>query len=92
MPYVAVKPNAAGRLEVPILELEVALLDDWVRFWFRDELVPLPGQMFNQLKTTTLQLLAAEDQLAASKQAQEESAAELARLRAELDRLRGEES
>src|SRR5262249_23491721 len=33
--YVSVKPNAAGRLAIPELELEVALLDGWVRFWFR---------------------------------------------------------
>ena len=42
--YVAVKPNAAGRLEIPPLKLEVAIRDSWVRFWFEGELLPLPGE------------------------------------------------
>ena len=42
--YVAVKPNAADRLEIPPLKLEVAILDGWVRFWFEGELLPLPGE------------------------------------------------
>lgn len=43
--YVAVKPNAAGRLEIPPLKLEVAILYGWVRFWFEGELLPLPGDL-----------------------------------------------
>jgi Uma2 family endonuclease len=46
--YVAVKPNAAGRLEIPPLRLEVALLDGWVRFWFDGELLPLPGDLLKE--------------------------------------------
>ena len=42
--YVAVKPNADGRLEIPPLKLEVAIRDGWVRFWFEGELLPLPGE------------------------------------------------
>jgi Uma2 family endonuclease len=43
--YVTVLPNAAGRYPVPELELEVALLEGWARFWFRGELVPLPADL-----------------------------------------------
>ncbi|MDB5306495.1 MAG: hypothetical protein JWO38_697 [Gemmataceae bacterium] len=43
--YVAVPPNDAGRLPIPQLELEVALLDGWVRYWFRGEILPLPGEL-----------------------------------------------
>jgi Uma2 family endonuclease len=41
--YVSVKPNQDGRLAIPELELQVALLGRWVRYWFRGELLPLPG-------------------------------------------------
>lgn len=43
--YITVTPNAAGRLAIPELELEVALLDGWARYWFRSELVPLPTDL-----------------------------------------------
>jgi Uma2 family endonuclease len=43
--YVSVKPDDAGRLALPELELGVALLDDWVRFWFRGQLLPLPADL-----------------------------------------------
>jgi hypothetical protein len=47
--YVSVKPNANGRLAIPDLELEVAILDGWVRFWFRGELLPLPAELQREL-------------------------------------------
>ncbi len=43
--YVTVKPNGHGRYPIPELEMEVGLLDGWVRFWFRGELLPLPADM-----------------------------------------------
>ena len=46
--YVAVKPNAADRLEIPPLKLEVAILDGWVRFWFEGEQLPLPGEWLKE--------------------------------------------
>jgi Uma2 family endonuclease len=47
--YVSIKPNDAERLALPELELEVALLDGWVRFWFRGQLLPLPAELQRQL-------------------------------------------
>jgi Uma2 family endonuclease len=47
--YVSVKPNRRGRLEIPELELEIALLDGWVRYWYRGELLPLPGEMQREM-------------------------------------------
>ena len=73
--YVSVKPNAAGRLAIPELEIEVGILDGWVRFWFRGRLLPLPGELQRELDETRRQLADALD--------------ELARVRAELERLRG---
>jgi hypothetical protein len=46
--YVAVKPNRAGRLDIPPLKLEVAIHDGWVRFWFEGELLPLPGEWIKE--------------------------------------------
>jgi Uma2 family endonuclease len=43
--YVTVTPNERGRYPLIELELEVALLDGWVRFWFRGELLPLPADL-----------------------------------------------
>jgi Uma2 family endonuclease len=72
--YVSVKPEAGGHCPLPELELEVALLEGWVRFWFRGELLPLPGDLLRQLDDTRQQLHQAQT--------------EIARLQAELDALR----
>jgi Uma2 family endonuclease len=66
--YISVKPNAAGRLAIPELELEVALLDGWARFWFRGELLPLPGDLLLSLRETKSQLAAAEQKLTTTEQ------------------------
>jgi Uma2 family endonuclease len=47
--YVSVKPNKHDRYPIPDLELEVALLDGWVRFWYRGELLPLPAELQRDL-------------------------------------------
>ena len=47
--YVSVKPNEADRLAIPELELEVALLDGWARYWFRGELLDLPADLKRSL-------------------------------------------
>jgi Uma2 family endonuclease len=74
--YRAVPPNANGRVAVPELELEAGLLGGWVRFWFRGELLPLPGDLLKQRD-------------AAEKRAAE-AEAEIARLREELARVKGQ--
>ncbi len=43
--YLTVFPNEAERYPIPELELEVALLDGWVRFWFRGKLLALPAEL-----------------------------------------------
>jgi Uma2 family endonuclease len=43
--YVTVKPNAQGRYSIPALDLELALWDGWVRFWYQGKLLPLPAEL-----------------------------------------------
>jgi Uma2 family endonuclease len=47
--YTSVKPNGQGRYPIPELEMEIGLLDGWVRFWFHGELVPLPADFQREL-------------------------------------------
>jgi Uma2 family endonuclease len=100
--YVSVKPNADGRYAVPELEIELALLDGWVRFWFRGELLPLPAELQKQLADARRQVVEANrraDEAArradeAAQRAEAEHTARLAAeqetaaLRAELEQLR----
>ena len=96
--YQTVHANAAGRYAVPELELEVALLDGWVRFWFRGALVPLPAELQARFRAEREARAAAERgrdaaergravaerERDAEKAARESLEAELARLRAQL--------
>jgi Uma2 family endonuclease len=75
--YTTVRPNAAKRYPIPELELEVALHDKWVRYWFRGELVPLPGDLLKERD-------AALKKLDAERQERQAAEAELAKLREEL--------
>jgi hypothetical protein len=43
--YRTVTANENGRYPIPELELEVALLDGWVRYWYQGDLLPLPGDL-----------------------------------------------
>jgi Uma2 family endonuclease len=55
--YSAILPNEQDRLPIPELELELALYQRWVRFWFRGELLPLPGDLQRELDETRQRLL-----------------------------------
>jgi|SRR5579883_869511 len=81
--YSTVLPNALGRYAIPELELEVALLGKWMRYWFRGELLPLPGDLLKE-RDDALKRLEAE------RQARQAAEIELARLREELAKAKGE--
>jgi hypothetical protein len=93
--YGTVKPNEHGRLAIPELELEVALLDRWVRYWFRGKLLPLPADLLRDLdqanrrtEETERRAAEAEKRSQADRQALVAAEEELARLREEVKRLR----
>jgi Uma2 family endonuclease len=82
--YVSVKPNAQARYPLPELELEMALLDGWVRFWFRGELVPLPAELLHQRDEARRERDEADHRADQANRRAEAAEAELARLRAQL--------
>lgn len=81
--YQSVRANEAGRCAVPDLELEVRLLDGWVRFWFRGKLVPLPAELARERDD-------AERRAAEATRERDAAAARVAALEAELARLHGQ--
>ena len=89
--YVSVKPNRQGRYAIRELELEAALLDGWVRFWFRGKLVPLPADLQRELDTANRRADDANRRADDEKQRADEAESELVKLRAELERLRNQE-
>jgi len=43
--YSSVTANAAGRHPIRELQLELTLLNGWVRYWYQGELLPLPAEL-----------------------------------------------
>jgi hypothetical protein len=93
--YRSVPPNEHGRHAVEPLDVEVALLDNWVRFWYKGELPPLPEDLQRDLNETRRQLRrmsrhAARQARRADEEKQARLAAEqeLLRVRTELEQLR----
>lgn len=83
--YVALKPNAAGRLEVPELDLEMAILDGWVRYWHKRKLLPLPADLQKDLDQALLE----RDRATRRAEAAERESAEL---RKQIEKLRAEKN
>jgi Uma2 family endonuclease len=72
--YSSIRPNAQGRYAVPEMEMEVGVHEEWLRVWFRGELMPTPTELQQSVDTERAARAALED--------------ENARLRAEIERLR----
>jgi Uma2 family endonuclease len=54
--YVSVKPNEQGRYAIPELDVEVELIDGWVRLRYQGELLPLPAELQRELDAACQQL------------------------------------
>jgi Uma2 family endonuclease len=86
--YVSVKPNKQGRYAIPELELEIALLDGWVRYWYQGTLLPLPAELQQRVERAEQRAEAAEQRAeTAERQIAREREARLA-LERELEELR----
>jgi Putative restriction endonuclease len=79
--YASVKPNRQGWFAIPKLEIEVAIHEEWARFWYQGELLPLPRELWKENQATRQQLDATRQELHAAEE-------EIARLKAEIERRR----
>ena len=86
--FVSVKPNEQGRCAIPPLELEVALLDGWVQFWYQGELLPLPADLQRDLETERAARRKAEELYATEREARLAAEQELERFALRWNRLR----
>lgn len=84
--YADVKPNAEGRLPIRELDMEIAVLDGWVRYWYQGKLLPLPAEM--QAELDELHARAEQSELRAK---QETQRAEQEKQRAEQEMQRAEQ-
>jgi Uma2 family endonuclease len=60
--YRTVTANEHGRHPIPPLDLEVAMLDGWVRYWYKGELLPLPADLLRNVEDLSRQLRQAHKQ------------------------------
>jgi Uma2 family endonuclease len=54
--YQRLSPDAQGRYAIPELELQVGLLEGWVRFWHQGELLELPGELVDRMAQQAQQI------------------------------------
>jgi Uma2 family endonuclease len=86
--YATVQPNDQGRCAIPELEMEVGLLDGWVRYWYQDELLPLPADLQRQLEEAIRRAEVEARRAEEEHQARLAAEQEVARLREQLEQLR----
>jgi Uma2 family endonuclease len=83
-----VKSNKRGRYPIAKLDLEVGLLDGWVRFYYQEELLLLPADLQRSLDETHRQLESARQQVDEEKQRADSLSQRLAAAEQELAELR----
>jgi Uma2 family endonuclease len=83
--YATVKPNEHGRCPIPELDLEVGLLDGWVRFWYKDMLLQLPADLQRELDAARRQAEEEKRRADGLQQRLDVAERELAELRARLN-------
>jgi len=85
--YVSVKPNAQERYAIPELEIELGLVDGWVRYWRQGELLPLPADLQKSLDETRQRLVETTHRLARSEQHLNETRQQLDQTKRQLDEV-----
>jgi Uma2 family endonuclease len=66
--YVSVLPNALERFPIDTIDVEVAILEGWVRYWYLGKLLPLPAELDRDLISTRAQLQKSQKRADAEKQ------------------------
>jgi Uma2 family endonuclease len=87
--YQSVKPNGLGRCDVSELEIEVAILDGWTRFWFCGDLVPLPADLDRDLAESRLREREQRERADRESQRADALAKQVEEMARELAELRG---
>lgn len=54
--YEDTQPNGRGRLELDELDMELGLVDGWVRYWYKGKMLPLPAELQRDLNKTRARL------------------------------------
>jgi Uma2 family endonuclease len=85
--YRTVPANEHGRYPVPELEMEVGLLNGWVRFWYQGELLPLPADLQHDLDEARRELRKERQRANREKQRAEQE-----KQRAEQEKQRADEA
>jgi hypothetical protein len=92
--YAATRPNEQGRHAIPQLDMEIGLVDGWVRYWFRGELLPLPADLQRELEEVrrrltevTQRAVTLQSQIEEERRSRLAAEQELAQLRAQLEQL-----
>jgi Uma2 family endonuclease len=86
--YVSVKPNAQEHLAIAEIELEVALLDGWVRYWYQGTLLPLPADLQGALDEAQQRLVAMQNQLDATQSRLDATQSQLDATQSQLEQER----
>ena len=47
--YISVHPDDAGRYAIRELDLTIALVDEWARYWWKGQLLPIPTELQAEL-------------------------------------------
>jgi Uma2 family endonuclease len=84
--YARQAPDAEGRFTIPELDLRFGVLDGWVRFWHRGELLELPRELRDHLDGLRRQLREAEEQARREREEKERAEEQLRREREEKER------
>lgn len=87
--FVILEKNANGRFEIPEIELEVALLDGWTRFWHQQELLDLTGELGLKLRESQASVRRMDTQLRRKDAELAKKSAELQKRDAEQERVLG---
>jgi len=85
--YSSIPPNALDRHAIPELDVEVGLLNGWVRFWYQAGLLPLPADLARALDEAHQRARKEKRRADKEKAARLKAEQELTRLRAQLKRF-----